>query len=96
MDELCDIGLTGTQLINALENGVSKWPALEGRFPQVAGIRFLFDPTRAPGERVIRSSVQVGDERNRKELFARHVFILGSAICLPEVAVGKDCPPSSW
>lgn len=31
------IEATGAQILAALENGVSKWPALEGRFPQVAG-----------------------------------------------------------
>jgi 5'-nucleotidase len=61
MDELCVIGLTGKQLLAALENGVSKWPALEGRFPQVAGIRFLFDPEQAPGNRIVAESVEVAD-----------------------------------
>ena len=37
MDELAVIGLTGTQLLSALENGVSQYPKLEGRFPQVSG-----------------------------------------------------------
>ena len=27
--------VVGSQLLEALENGVSKWPQLEGRFPQV-------------------------------------------------------------
>eukprot|EP00038_Savillea_parva_P032006 m.92815 g.92815 ORF g.92815 m.92815 type:complete len:978 (+) comp9975_c0_seq2:72-3005(+) len=60
MDELCVVGLTGEQLIAALENGVSKWPALEGRFPQVAGIRFLFDSAKPPGQRIVQSTVEVG------------------------------------
>ncbi|KAJ2783123.1 hypothetical protein H4R18_001871 [Coemansia javaensis] len=46
------IRLTGDQIRRALENGVSKWPANEGRFPQVSGIRFAFDPFRPPGSRV--------------------------------------------
>lgn len=29
------IEATGAHILAALENGVSKWPALEGRFPQV-------------------------------------------------------------
>ena len=37
LDELCVLGLTGTQLHNALENGVSQYPKLEGRFPCVSG-----------------------------------------------------------
>jgi len=35
VDSLVVIVITGSQLVAALENGVSKYPALEGRFPQV-------------------------------------------------------------
>ncbi|EMD00786.1 hypothetical protein BAUCODRAFT_135561 [Baudoinia panamericana UAMH 10762] len=45
------IGLKGADVVRALENGVSKYPALEGRFPHVSGIRFVFDPSKAAGER---------------------------------------------
>ncbi|KAJ1643275.1 hypothetical protein LPJ64_004934 [Coemansia asiatica] len=51
-DPVVVIKLTGDQIRRALENGVSKWPAHEGRFPQVSGIRFEFDPSREPGSRV--------------------------------------------
>ena len=30
-------------LYQALENGVSMWPKLEGRFPQVSSAHFIFD-----------------------------------------------------
>ena len=32
----------GDQILEALENGVSQWPKLEGRFPQVSKIYFKF------------------------------------------------------
>ncbi|KAJ1956269.1 hypothetical protein EC988_001439 [Linderina pennispora] len=51
-DPVVVVRLTGDQIRRALENGVSKWPAQEGRFPQVSGLRFQFDPRRAPGDRV--------------------------------------------
>lgn len=38
IDALVVIAVTGTQLVDALENGVSKYPALEGRFPQVLSV----------------------------------------------------------
>jgi len=38
VDSLVVLAVTGSQLIAALENGVSKYPALEGRFPQVLSI----------------------------------------------------------
>ena len=49
-------------MIACLENGVSKWPALEGRFPQVSGIQFAFDPAKPPGSRVDPKLVKIGDE----------------------------------
>ena len=45
------IQCTGAAIIAALENGVSTYPALEGRFPQVSGIRFAFDPAKPQGTR---------------------------------------------
>lgn len=43
--------MTGTQLKAALENGVSAYP--DGRFPQISGFRFTFDPSRRIGSRVL-------------------------------------------
>lgn len=48
--------------MEALENGVSMYPKLEGRFPQVAGVSFAFDPSKPPGQRVDPAFVRVGDE----------------------------------
>lgn len=48
------IKCTGKTLLEALENGVSKYPAHEGRFPQVSGIRFAFDPKLEPGSRIVK------------------------------------------
>lgn len=40
IDEGVVIAATGAQLLGALENGVSCYPRLEGRFPQVGlGVR---------------------------------------------------------
>ena len=52
--------LTGDHILKALENGVSLYPRHEGRFPQVSGLTFTFDPTRPAGQRVARGSVRVG------------------------------------
>lgn len=61
-DALVILGITGSQLITALENGVSQYPRLEGRFPQVSGITFAFDPNKEPGSRVVEGSVCVDDK----------------------------------
>ena len=54
--------VSGDQIIEALENGVSQYPKLEGRFPQVSGLTFGFDPTLTPGCRVDQSSITIGGE----------------------------------
>ena len=66
VDCLVKLKVTGEQLLLALENGVSKYPQLEGRFPQVSGMSFTFDPSKPSGSRVSASLVQVGEERLQK------------------------------
>ncbi len=48
----------GGTLVAALENGVSQHEEGAGRFPQVAGMSFSFDPKAEPGSRI--SDVMVG------------------------------------
>ena len=50
--------LTGAQVRQALENGVSRAEHPSGRFPQVSGLAFFFDGREPPGERV--TGVTVG------------------------------------
>ena len=54
------IKVTGQALLEALENSVSAYPALEGRFPQVSNIHFEFDPNKPPDHRI--NWVEVGGE----------------------------------
>ena len=51
----------GQVIIDALENGVSQVEEVKGRFPQVAGVTFKWDPTVAPNEGRIKE-VLVGGE----------------------------------
>lgn len=53
--------LTGAQIVEALENGVSQVESGAGRFPQVAGLRFVWDPKQAPGKRVVKVEVRQAD-----------------------------------
>lgn len=57
----------GAQVLECLENGVSQYPKLEGRFPQVSGITFAFDAKKPPGKRIEPKFVKVGDEYVEKE-----------------------------
>lgn len=50
--------LPGSQLLLALENGVSQVEKGAGRFPQVSGMTFAFDPSADVGARV--SEVMIG------------------------------------
>lgn len=74
---------TGAALLAALENGVSQYPRLEGRFPQVSGVKFEFDPARPAGSRVIEGSVFVGG----KPLDPEATLKVG---CKHYMALGKD------
>lgn len=62
MDPMIVLSASGEVIWKALENGVSQWPKLEGRFPQVSGIRFAFDPTKPPGHRIDPNYIKIGDE----------------------------------
>ncbi|KAF8421489.1 Metallo-dependent phosphatase-like protein [Tirmania nivea] len=60
-DPVVVIKLSGAKIIEALENGLSKVPALEGRFPQVSNIFLTYDPSREPGSRI--TSCKIGQEQ---------------------------------
>lgn len=61
-DPLVVLEVKGQVILDALENAVSGYPKLEGRFPQVSGISFVFDPNAAPFKRIIAELVQVADD----------------------------------
>jgi 2',3'-cyclic-nucleotide 2'-phosphodiesterase (5'-nucleotidase family) len=50
--------ISGRQILEALENGVSQVETLQGRFPQVAGLKFVWDPAAKPGSRIISAEVK--------------------------------------
>jgi predicted extracellular nuclease/2',3'-cyclic-nucleotide 2'-phosphodiesterase (5'-nucleotidase family) len=67
-NDLSLLTLTGAELRAALEHGVaaSTYDALggvnqQGRFPQVAGVTFSFDPDLAPGSRIVNADVMNQD-----------------------------------
>jgi len=52
--------ISGQGLIDALENGVSQVEEVAGRFPQVSGLTFAWDPAAPVGARI--SQVMVASE----------------------------------
>ncbi|XP_067937210.1 mannosylglucosyl-3-phosphoglycerate phosphatase-like [Watersipora subatra] len=82
-DQLCVLELTGMELHRALENGVSMYPELAGRFPQVSGVQFQVDPQREPGERIDAQTVLVKGRPLQYDKIYR--------VCVKEyIASGKD------
>ncbi len=54
------VEIPGSQVLAALENGVSQVEKGAGRFPQVSGLEFVYDPTAPAGSRIV--SVKVNGE----------------------------------
>ncbi|KAJ5758340.1 uncharacterized protein N7511_007034 [Penicillium nucicola] len=59
-DPVVLLSLSGQALLNALENGVSQLPALEGRFSQVSNISYGFKLAAPSGSRI--TFVRIGGE----------------------------------
>jgi 2',3'-cyclic-nucleotide 2'-phosphodiesterase (5'-nucleotidase family) len=57
-NKIVKLEVTGDALRAALENGLSQHERTAGRFPQVSGLRYAFDPKRPAGSRL--TSVTVG------------------------------------
>ncbi|MEO0989825.1 MAG: 5'-nucleotidase C-terminal domain-containing protein, partial [Pseudomonadota bacterium] len=57
---LATFEVDGAAIVAALENGVSKVEEGAGRFPQVAGLTFTWDPTADPGARITEVLVSEG------------------------------------
>jgi 5'-nucleotidase / UDP-sugar diphosphatase len=82
--------LPGSQLLLALENGVSQVEKGAGRFPQVSGMTFAFDASAAPGSRV--SEVMVGGaplDESKLYKVAVNDYILGGGDGYDSLGGGK-------
>jgi 2',3'-cyclic-nucleotide 2'-phosphodiesterase (5'-nucleotidase family) len=53
--------VNGAELKTMLENGVSRMPAVDGRFPQVSGLCFTYDISAPAGSRVTGAVRQAAD-----------------------------------
>lgn len=51
------LSVTGAQLLEAMENGVSRVEDGSGRFPQISGMTLTFDSSKDPGSRVVEITV---------------------------------------
>jgi 5'-nucleotidase/UDP-sugar diphosphatase len=60
-NQIATFGLKGSDVRAALEHGVSGYEEQSGAFPQVAGIRYTFDPNQPAGSRITSVEVKNAD-----------------------------------
>lgn len=75
------IEITGKDLKNVLENSVSLYPAYEGRFLQISGFEYTFDPNLPSGSRIIDITVK------GKRIEPEHIY---TAAVSDYIAEGND------
>lgn len=79
----CQLELNGKQVLECLENSVCKWPALEGRYLQLGGVQFKYDPKKEGMARITEGSVKIKGQE--LELHRKYM------ICTTGyMALGKD------
>ena len=54
--------LKGSDIVAALENGLSKIEEGAGRYPQVSGLKYTYDASKEPGSRVVSVEVETGED----------------------------------
>ena len=59
-NKIINIKITGRQIMEGLENGLSRIEDGKGRFPHVSGMRVLYNPKNPSGRRVIDVSTPLG------------------------------------
>jgi len=83
-NEITVLSVTGEQLRAALENGVSQVAEGGGRFPQVAGVRFVFDPHAALGARVTAVDIWDRAVMSYRPLTAEETVVVATNTFLAE------------
>lgn len=56
-NKIVKLDVTGAMLRAALESGLSQHERTAGRFPQVSGLRYVFDPKKPAGSRLVSATV---------------------------------------
>ncbi|MBB4121973.1 bifunctional metallophosphatase/5'-nucleotidase [Martelella radicis] len=54
--------LKGSDIVAALENGLSQIEDGGGRYPQVSGLKYTYDASKEPGSRVVSVEVETGED----------------------------------
>ncbi|KZV84073.1 Metallo-dependent phosphatase [Exidia glandulosa HHB12029] len=62
-DPIVVLELDGEAIWAAMEGALSKWPAQEGRFPLVSGLRVTWDSSKPAGNRVLTIQIEATPQR---------------------------------
>lgn len=79
-NQVVSLKLTGSELLEVLEHGVSMLPELSGAFPQVSGMKIVVDASLAPGNRIVSVTLDDGsplDEAKEYNLATYSYLALG-------------------
>lgn len=79
---LTALTLTRAELVAVLEHGIAASSLddanTQGRFPQVSGVQFSFDLTRAPGDRIVSAAITDG-AGNDLDVLVQNGEVMGDA-----------------
>ncbi len=82
--------LPGSQVLAAIENGVSQVEKGSGRFPQVSGLEYVYDPSAPAGSRVVSIKVNGADlDPNKVYKVAVNNYILNGGDGYSALGGGK-------
>jgi len=85
-DIIVSLEITGNDLRLGLENSVSKYPIFEGRFAQVSGVFFEFDPSKPSGNRITKLL-----DKHQKPIIPDQLYSLATKSYIADGKDGYDC-----
>lgn len=90
-DKAYVVDYSGQELVQLFENSVSQYPLLDGRFLQISGVAFNFDPRLPAGRRINPNEVLCyeSDNTRRKLDFSRKYRVAVKSF----IHIGKDGYP---
>ncbi|WP_283153363.1 cell wall-binding repeat-containing protein [Guptibacillus hwajinpoensis] len=87
-NNLVTLDMTGAEIIDSLEHGVSGVETQEGRFAQVAGLRYSFDKDLPSGERIL--DVNVKTENGYEDIDPEATYTVATNAYIAQGGDGYD------
>ncbi|MBF0705294.1 cell wall-binding repeat-containing protein [Alkalihalobacillus hwajinpoensis] len=87
-NNLVTLDMTGAEIIDSLEHGVSGVETQEGRFAQVAGLRYSFDKDLPSGERIL--DVNVKTENGYEDIDPEGTYTVATNAYIAQGGDGYD------